>query len=574
MKKMVYKLKSLVLLFVLISFSCTDDLTEINKDPNSFNVAEPENLLAHSVKQTLDLVGGDMNFQMFLNYSHYVGGVGGQFPRFFFTESALDDWWRRMNIGILKNTQEIIDNFSDNDDYSNRVLIAKVWKSYVYSIMVSTFGPVPMKSALGTATEVPYDSEEAVYTEILTLLKEAGDNIDVAGDKLSQDAVFAGDNTKWIKFANSLRLKIALRISGAFPTLSETHVREVMSDESMLISNNGDNATISWGQDEENWSYPYRRFVTVADAAQFPKMNHTFMLYMKTYQDPRVTVFSDPASQPRLFLDSLYESEGSTNKVAVVYPVPYIGTPLGFAPLAAWDLNGNDNPLQSTQDENFATPKLENFMAADIDYPISTIAEVNFLKAEAALKGWGGTSTPEQYYYAGIDASFDQYSVGGSAAYKERDGVKWGTSSTGDRNVHGIVTSGISASPLEKIVVQRWLSGFFQGHDIWCLQRRTRLLNWDPHLSPDSGEGDYQHIPERMIYPTSEAALNGTAYEVAVGMLGGIDYLYTPLKINKSYTPVVWENFPAEYNTDFYSQYYGDSVDDLIAAGVTYEIQE
>ena len=66
-------------------FSCNETLQEINQDPNAFNTTTPENQLAGVVKNSLDIIGGDLNFQMFLNYGLYIGGVGGQFPRYFWT---------------------------------------------------------------------------------------------------------------------------------------------------------------------------------------------------------------------------------------------------------------------------------------------------------------------------------------------------------------------------------------------------------------------------------------------------------------------------------------------------------
>ena len=217
MQNLSYIFKVFLILSAFSFVACEKSFEEININPNAFNTAQPENLLAGAVKGTLDLVGGDMNMQMSLNYGHYIGGVGGQFPRFYFTETRLDEWWNDFYVDILKNIQEIIDNYSGDPEYTNRVQIAKIWKSYVYSVMVSTFGGVPMSEALSTNTSVGYDSEEQVLTAILDMLKEAGQTIIPDGDKLGKDPVFNGNNDLWIKFANTLRLKIALRISEGFP---------------------------------------------------------------------------------------------------------------------------------------------------------------------------------------------------------------------------------------------------------------------------------------------------------------------------------------------------------------------
>ena len=224
----------LFLITILIFSSCSSDFEEINTNEYKFNDATPEEVFAGVVKNTLDLVGGVMNDQIFNTYASYYGGKGGQFSRFFYQESTLDVHWRKFYVNILKNNQEIIDNFSDNPDYINRTYIAKIWKSYVFSVMVSTFGPVPYEEALSGASSARYDSEELIYTSILSELEEASNNINPSGDVLSEDPIFNGDLVKWKKFANTLRLKIALRISEGFPSLAQQHGSDAMVNETTL----------------------------------------------------------------------------------------------------------------------------------------------------------------------------------------------------------------------------------------------------------------------------------------------------------------------------------------------------
>ena len=567
---------------ILLMGSCTEDFEETNLDPNSFNFSSPENIFPGVVFRTLDLVGGDMNANMFMNYASYTGGKGGQIPRFYFTDNALNSYWSRFYVDILKNNQEIIDNFSGKPAFANRVLIAKVWKSYVYSVMVSTFGGVPLDKALSTDTKVPYNTEEEVYVGILNMLKEAGDGLNTTGDKLGVDPVYNGDNAKWKKFANSLRLKIALRISTGFPALAELHTREVMAKENDMINTNSDNCTLKWGLSQENWSFNYRTFVFVTvQGGIYPYTNHHFILNLKTYEDPRLKALIEPANKPLIIRDQLFASGSTTTQVTVEYAIPYYGKLLGNnARLTSWDLNPNDNILNNATEEAYSGPKKDLFMSQDASYNLVTAAEVNLMKAEAKLKNWGGVKTAESYYYDGIEASFLQYKVSGFATYKERDGIKWGTSSVGKRDIFGITNSGISADPMDKIVRQLWFALYNQGHDAWCLQRRTRGLNQAPHFAPDGyisggglGAGNaYAEAPERMLYPPIEKSVNLQAYNNAVAQLGGADWFSTPLKMNKPYTPTKWEDVDAQFNQEFASYWYGYSVDDLIAAGVPYKI--
>lgn len=568
-------------------FSCTEGFEDMNKNPNNFNVATPEVLLAGAVKSTVDLVGGEMNDQMYNNYASFYGGKGGQFPKFFYTDPGVDQYWRRFYVNILKNTQEIIDNYSDDPKYANRVHIAKIWKSYVYSVLVSTFGPVPYVDALGSSTTSTYTSEEAIYIAILDMLKAAGDGITVNGDKLTTDPVFNGNNMMWKKFANTLRLKIALRISEGFPTLAQKHGAEVMANEAGLISSNTENITIKWETILENWSFNYARYVNIpAQEDVVPFVNFHYILNMKTYYDPRLKVIAEPSTNPITIKDTLFKS-GSIieprQRVVVQYKIPYFGRPIGAnVTLSDWNLNPSKNILNGIANNRYSKPSKLLFMAQDMKFYIVTFAELNFMLAEAKLKGWGGSKTAEQYYYAGIDASFQQYGVSsGVTTYKNRLGIKWGTYFEGDRDLFGIVTSGFTerkdnpdVDKLDQIVRQIWLTSYNQGHDIWCLQKRTRLLPLIPNFSPDASYGtEFADIPERMVYPISEIGLNKAGYEAAIQALGG-NQMNTPLKMNKKplFAPDYWNSppVPAAFNQDFAHRFYGESEDDLKAAGVIY----
>ena len=565
----------LSLLIILFSMSCTNDFEEINTNEFIFNEASPEALFTGVVKNTLDLVGGTMNDQMFNTYASFYGGKGGQFNRYFYTEQALDQFWERFYVNILKNNQDIIDSYSSDSNYSNRVTIAKIWKSYVYSILVSTFGPVPYQEALQGKNAAAYNSEELIYTDILAELKSAFENLDISGDTLAQDPIFNGDLTKWKKFANSLRLKIALRISEGFPALAEQHGSDAMANEGSLISSNDENASMKWGLEQENWSFNYSRYIFVeANDDVVPFMNLHFLLNLKTYKDPRLFKLVEPSNDPITITDVVFRSGSTTEQITVEYELPYFGRPLGGNEgVEGWNLNQNDNILNGLANRRFSRPKLDVFMAADMSYNIITYSEINFIKAEAQLKGWGGSKTGEEYYYDGIEASFQQYGATGFTDYKNRAGIQWGTTSVGDRGLFGVVTSGISNDPIDKITRQRWLASYNQGHDIWCMQKRTRTLPLIDQFAPDGATGlDYAPLPERLVYPPlSEGGLNNAAYQDAILNLGG-NTLYNELQMNTSYDPIQWETLVPELNQDFGTHFYGDSEDDLIAEGIDYTI--
>lgn len=567
-------INKIILVLVLIAGSCTDNFEEINTDPNAFNEAPATNAFAGVVKETLNLMGR-MEERWGIHWAAYTGGTGGQNARYGFTGGEIESNWRRTFVAVLKNNEELMLNHIDDPAYANRVQIAKIWKSYVYSVAVSVWGPLPMSDAFGLESTVNYDSEEQIYTAILGMLETAAATIDPAGDSYSSDLVFGGDNDKWIKFANTLRLKIALRISHGFPGLAQANAQAVMANEGALISSPDENANLQWGTAEENWNRYYERYIfgQVNDDS-YLFVNHAFLLHLKTYKDPRMDALVEDATEPLSIVDMVYESGSTTNLIPVRYDIPKYGRTMWGTALDDWDLDNNDNPMQDVNNGWYSRPSYDHFFIPDATLNIITVAEANFMKAEAALKGWGGSLTAEEYYYAGIDESFAYYGVSDVGAYKDRDGIKWNTAAAGDRDLWGIVSSGISADGMDKIVVQRWIAMYWQGLDGWALRKRTRSIVLPPHTGPDGVINittDYAEIPERMEWDKSEAAINPTGFASGLNHLGGPDETVFPLKMNKPSPGTAWENAPAVYNNDFARHWYGDSEDDLIDAGIQYE---
>lgn len=572
MNKISFYLRSVgVGIALTLAGACTDDFEEVNSDPNSFQVVPPANVMAGVMKNTLDLVGGQMNNWMYLGYGHYAGGLAGNsLHGFGIFQGFVSTYWETFYTDILKETEEIIDLYGDDPQFANRVYTARIWQAYVYSVMVSTWGAVPKSDALNLNTSITYDDEAAIYEDILTTLEEAAQNMTVDGDMLGGDPLYNGNNALWIKFANTLRLKIGLRVSEAYPELAQRHVTAAVGSGN-LIDELSEGAALQWGTELANISYMYDR-TEVNNIERFmPKVNDQFMMYLTTYRDPRTNAFADPSRAGYVFEDELLPAGGGEEKQAVVYSVFYLGEPLGSAStLPEWNLNPNDNPLMGNRIENYSLFGFEHFRARDMEYVIISASETHFMLAEAALKGWGVSAGQAQgFYEQGIRLSFAKYDLDGADAYLAQDGVRWDSPATeGKLNFVSIVRSSIPADNFGKIVVQRWLAMFHQGHDAWCLQRRTRVLPWAPHLSPAVDAGvDFLEYPERMTYPLTEESLNPVGYAAAVAMQGP-DQLLTPLDINREYTPAAWDQLNAEFTTDFTSEFYGPSIDDLIARGM------
>jgi len=170
------KLKIIISFFslFLLLFSCTKDFDEINSNPNVAEKVEPDYLFPYAVSQSADLLL-DIEFDAGWTYGVYWTVSGGAFPTLGYTDNTLREWWRRFYERPLLALDHIELQFGDNPVYTNRVAISNIWESYLYSQMISFWGPVPYYEALNGEEFVPYDDEATIYAAILEELKTAAD---------------------------------------------------------------------------------------------------------------------------------------------------------------------------------------------------------------------------------------------------------------------------------------------------------------------------------------------------------------------------------------------------------------
>lgn len=525
---------------------CTDDFAEINTNPHEFTKVQPENLMATAVKRSMSLIV-DLNRRMYWPYTHQVAMGSGDMARYGSSSSDVNGIWRDFyaTTYFLRNIQS---NYAGVAGYENRVLIAQIWECYLFYMGASTFGAMPYTDANRMdITSLSYDAEDFIYKDILRRLTESFDGLDVSKDKLGLDLVFAdGSILKWKKFANSLRLKIALEVQKAVPAEAEFHGKKAIENESFLLTSNAENVLLKWnGSSINEYSDYYNRFVyTLSDASSKPAYSHMMFVYQRSYKDPRMTKYAAPTEAEFTFIDTVYWDESFTVRAAVRYSIPYNGRPVSsantFAGLEESSLQSSQaNPLRMLSSTQYSLVN-SSFLKADGAINSLWFADVCFMQAEAKLIGWGGTKSVEEYYNAGIDASFQQYELTQAEAlkYRSQKGVKWGVARTDAfPDFISLVNANISADPLHQIITQRWIAGYFHGgHDAWCYIRRTRLINLPVHMNPGNlitgGQGKIAYMPERMQYPPDEILYNYDAYMAAVQKLGaGGDILPTYLKM-------------------------------------------
>src|SRR5690606_34851345 len=136
---------------------------------------------------------------------------------------------------------------------------------------------------------------------LLEELKVAANSINLSGDTYigNSDAVYSGDLLKWKKFANTLRLRLALRISNANSSLAQTVISEVLADEANTIMSANETANAYFGETSDTWSFLYQENVVeaAANASSLNVISESLIQHMLPFDDPRLSVYAKPAAQ-------------------------------------------------------------------------------------------------------------------------------------------------------------------------------------------------------------------------------------------------------------------------------------
>lgn len=547
------------IVFVLMLTACTEGFEEINTNPNRITAADPDFIFGLSPVTTLRAIGGAgngasraNNWYIFGNYSQMWAVEGGSAPHFS-ADGASDDIWNSLYGNSLKPLYNIINNYEENPGYQNRVAIAKIWRAYVFSILVGIYGPLPYYEACNGDISAQFDKEEDIYLEILSELKEAYEAIrlDNTNDKYPSDAepFLKSDQARWAQFAHCIRLRTAMRIADCdvnhpdkpwLQTLATT-AKAIVAEEldyaeaGRLISSNAENFYMNFDNADLNTRNPLFFIVDQMTPAEkknqlgnLPVLHESLMMWMKpaTYNDPVLSVYvkaGDGGTRPRPVNDK------------------YLGRPNSMgAPTDYRYPNGWVSPYANVVDyPNYATIGKE-FLRSDVPYYFFSYPELCFIRAEAKLKGfWSGGQSAEYYYNEGIDARCLKYAVSQDKidTYKDFPGIKWSTPT--DTLSAGVVPAafldylggftnsvlGGAEDNLKRIIIQHWISLFGQNIDAWMLLRRTQVIPFKPNFNASQNDGyvngTWAYIPERLTYPMREVNINSVETQNAIQ-----NYLY------------------------------------------------
>ena len=399
--------------------------------------------------------------------------------------------------------------------------LAQILKISAWHKATDMFGPIPYKEAGKGLITVPYDSQEEVYK---AMFKELSDAIEVltkyadnGNSKLlpNADAVYAGDVHKWVVYANSLMLRLAMRVYYADAALSKKYALQAVNHSYGVMKTKDDEAKMERGA-----SLEFKNNLDVLiNQYNECRMGSSMLAYLGGYQDPRL---------PKYFNTSTV-----SQAVTVGTYGKYSGVPTGH------DVSSNDAFKDSSRPAITSTTPTYWMRAS----------EVYFLLAEAALHGFAVGDTAESLYEKGIEMSFEENGIASSeVADYMSSGLKPSAYSFHLTNpgvnvdvpaVTEATTawSGTDEEKLEKIMIQKWIALYPNGQEAWTEYRRTGYPKLHSTITNYSnGEVDSEVGIRRMRFPTnkSTSAEDIANLESARKLLrGGLD---------KAGTRLWWDN--------------------------------
>ena len=468
----------LILGLIILPVSCTKDFEEINTDPNNPTDVPSINVIVNVIRlhtQAYYNDWGDMNEPS--SWANHLGKI--QYideAAYRFREGTVNGLWANTYLN-LNDLGLIIEKESRTGGNPNIKAIAMTLRAYIFHMATDRWKDIPYSEAgrghQGITTPA-YDTQESIYLDLLAQLKAANELYTTAATYAigSSDVLFGGNIIKWKRFNNSLRLRVAIRMSNVAPAIAKTNIEEILTNPATypIITANADNVYL-WWQATAPYKEPWN-----SDRTDAGRDDHgmcvTLIDILKDHDDPRLPVYAKPAAADGEYRGvvsgDLPENVGALNRISRIGAI-FRDVPDGFT-------------------------------------PILRAAEVHFIIAEAAFKNWNtGGITAQQAYEAGVAASLAEYGLSASyTAYIAQPDIAWN-------------------NQLNQIYHQKWISLFKNGNEAWAENRRTDypLLEHAPY-SPYFGQ--HNRPPFRYPYPVTEINLNKDNIEPK--LVGIVDHMW------------------------------------------------
>lgn len=476
------------------------------------------------------------DYQVISNLSHdiYAGYMANNQPKhssktpdYAYGDGWSGQRWTHFYADRSSEYRTLLRAYKFNDqarNYKNLFYTTRIYYAFLALANTDTYGDMPFKeyvqAKVPEMNNVAYNTQQEVYDAMFRMLEQAVDSIRPNDPSqigyATDDICYHGDWNKWLRFANSLRLRMALRISNVDPVRARQEAENALNNQYGLMQSNEDNmvtvpkyAPVSQGGTDDGGNENPLVMCSVCYNGESVMSKDLENFYrnqseggeeyrIKTGRNNYITRKIDPRC-----LVSWYRGNMTASTLAAgedSQREDFVGCERG-AQAPVIDMGTLKYSLTRTAPKTMGK-ELRNdyFFSCERAYLLLGFAESEFLKAEAALRGWTGMelrNTAEEYYKSGIQASMDYYGIAKDKAQAYING---------DKAIVGkVFEGGDREKMLESIITQKWMAIFPNGNEGWAEFRRTDYPALANQLTNNSG-GD---VPmgkniKRILYPFSE----------------------------------------------------------------------
>lgn len=512
MKAIKTVVKAVLFLLVISMFSCKD-LTDLNINHNGTapETVNPSFLMTAVLTETA-------KSYLQIGYDDPFPGVMQMTQKDAWSSSNNDYDWSDQSwsgyYGLLRNNQKAYERATE---LNNTFImgISLVMKSFLFGLITDLWGDAPYSKALkgdkgGVGDLLPaYDPQKDIYMGIINDLKTASGLFAKGNTSITdEDVYYHGDASKWQKFANSLLLRYYMRISTKLPDVAKAGIAEVVSS-GIYFKTSDDDATMDFLGTSDINSWPDNLEFDNTNGSNFRriKMCATFVNKLESFNDPRLGVWAakvqipivisaTKSPNPDIIIDGVrYIHPDAIPAGTQVDTDPnYVGIPPSIGSEPSWyNLNPTPGQLSNNPHVSYLNDMYKSAAGPLLKARLMSCAEVDFILAEAALKGWSAGGDAKSFYEAGIKASMNT----------------WGVSGDYSSYVGGAQVA--YDGTLKQIITQKWIASWTNATEAWFDYRRTGY----PELEAGP-KAKRKKLPVRYIYSSEEANLNAANYENAL----------------------------------------------------------
>ncbi len=511
-----YKNSLILLLIAVFSMVACEEFEDLNQNPNEPTTVSPDVLLTSAIRSSVNTM---------VTESFLLGNNAAQLTaKTLRTEVDSYNWnafptvWEGL-YESLTDVYAVEDQAiqSGNEQLQGAAIVMKAW---IFSTLTNAYGNIPYSEAIDPNNVTPaYDDQPEIYADLLVELNRAEDLLAGSGS-ISGDILLNNDASKWRKWANSLRLRLLMTANNQLPDAGTRFAAIVNSGD--FISSNEDNVTLTYLN-----AFPNEFPLIPLKTGDFDAvaLSETSLDVMQGYEDPRLMRYARPNNERYdvyrfEFIEPIEIEDPTEADSLTIIGMDTIYFDLDTVRQFTGAVNGSSTancPKAGSRlgVQYYNYPNL--VQASTLGLPIAegivmTYAEVEFLLAEAALKGWTDDNA-EDHYRAGIQASMNYNLVDYSA---------FGWSDFDDYYNN----SGVAYQEATDIWEQKWLALFFHGLEPYFEVRRWYFesgMSFEgiPFLEAACDNLNNDQLPLRFLYPGEEQSLNAINYDEAIKEIGG-----------------------------------------------------